>query len=256
MEVLVDTLLRVIEAEWGRRYEVFGHSMGCADRATLSEKLGHHHGLRLDEKIREIVRAEVPAAVARASRSRQHRQHTSRWPNARPTRSLSVSTVRNAIRAGRLPALRISTAVRAPVDAEIGGPVIENAHGHDASLVTFRADPRRWHWENCSQGQSQARCSRVLRARRGLLERVFCMVIAASARRIEPKLRVRLVESSCPGKQADNGVFKRGKPSSCEHLRPRSRDPAPRGSVPALADPCRRRRISSGGRGAISAACR
>jgi excisionase family DNA binding protein len=42
-------------------------------------------------------------------------------------RSISVSTVRNAIRNGRLPAIRIGTAVRVPVDAEIGRPVITTA---------------------------------------------------------------------------------------------------------------------------------
>ena len=100
-----------------------------------SEELAHLHGLRLDEMIREIVRTEVRAEVARALAVAPAPTHVSVAEYA-ATRSISVSTVRNAIRAGRLPALRIGTAVRVPVDAEIGRPVIENADGHDASPVT------------------------------------------------------------------------------------------------------------------------
>lgn len=101
-----------------------------------AEELGRLHGLRLDEMIREIVRAEVRAEVARAlAIAPAQPTHVSVAEYA-AARSISVSTVRNAIRSGRLPALRIGTAVRVPIDAEIGRPVIANANRHDANPVT------------------------------------------------------------------------------------------------------------------------
>jgi excisionase family DNA binding protein len=86
--------------------------------------------------IREIVRAEVRAEVARViAIGPTQPTHVSVAEYA-AVRSISVPTVRNAIRSGRLPAIRIGTAVRVPVDAEIGRPVIAAPDGHDASPVT------------------------------------------------------------------------------------------------------------------------
>jgi excisionase family DNA binding protein len=90
----------------------------------------------LDKLIREIVRAEVRAEVARViAQGPAQPTHVSVAEYA-AARSISVSTVRNAIRAGRLPAIRIGTAVRVPVEAEIGRPVIATADGRDANPVT------------------------------------------------------------------------------------------------------------------------
>jgi hypothetical protein len=92
--------------------------------------------LKLDELIREIVRAEVRAEVARViATGPAHPTHVSVAEYA-AARSISVSTVRNAIRARRLPAIRIGTAVRVPVDAEIGRPVTTTPDGRDANPVT------------------------------------------------------------------------------------------------------------------------
>jgi len=94
------------------------------------------HGLRLDEMIREIVRCEVRAEVARVIATRPAQPTHVSVAEYAAARSISVSTVRNAIRGGRLPALRFGSAVRVPADAEIGRPVIGTADGCDASPVT------------------------------------------------------------------------------------------------------------------------
>ncbi len=86
--------------------------------------------------IREIVRAEVRAEVARVIATGPAQPTHVSVSEYAAARSISVSTVRNAIRAGRLPAIRIGTAVRVPVEAEIGRPVIATADGRDANPVT------------------------------------------------------------------------------------------------------------------------
>lgn len=85
---------------------------------TETPKLG------LEDLVRELVRDEVRAELAKTTTS----------PPAAPTyvsaaeyaraRSISVSSVRNAIRSGRLPALKIGAAVRVRADVEIGAPVV------------------------------------------------------------------------------------------------------------------------------------
>lgn len=90
----------------------------------------------LDTMIRELVRSEVRAEVERALANAATRAMYVSVAEYAAARSISVSTVRNAIRRGRLPALRIGTAVRIPVDAEIGRPVIADRGGHDANPVT------------------------------------------------------------------------------------------------------------------------
>lgn len=94
-----------------------------------------HHGPRLDEMFREIVRNEVRAEVARVMAITPTQPTHISVAEYAATRSISVSTVRSAIRNGQLPAIRIGKAVRVPVDAEIGRPVSANVTGHDANPV-------------------------------------------------------------------------------------------------------------------------
>jgi hypothetical protein len=89
--------------------------------------------LRLDDWIRELVRGEVSAEVARILSAAPTRPTHVSVAEYAAMRSISVSTVRNAIKRGRLPALRIGVAIRVPVDAEIGKPVNENIPGHQMS---------------------------------------------------------------------------------------------------------------------------
>ena len=120
------------------RAPFIGFAKGPAndDPAQLSDEQERYHGMRLDEMIREIVRSEVRAEVARViAIGPAQPTHVSVTEYA-AARSISVSTVRNAIRGGRLPALRIGTTVRVPMDAEIGRPVMATADGRDASPVT------------------------------------------------------------------------------------------------------------------------
>jgi excisionase family DNA binding protein len=101
-----------------------------------SDDLDGRHALGLDEMIREIVRAEVRAEVARVIATGPAQPTHVSVAEYAAARSISVSTVRNAIRAGRLPAIRIGSAIRVPVEAEIGQPVIATADGRDANPVT------------------------------------------------------------------------------------------------------------------------
>jgi hypothetical protein len=84
---------------------------------------------RLDEWLRELVRSEVRAEVARAVATAPAQPTHVSIADYAAARSISISTVRNAIRGGRLPALHIGTAVRVPVDVEIGRPVVANGNG-------------------------------------------------------------------------------------------------------------------------------
>ena len=81
--------------------------------------------MTIEELIRVLVRDEVQRELAKVP--------TLQVPPASPyisvaeyakARSISVSTVRNAVREGRLPAMKIGTAVRVKSDAEIGTSVI------------------------------------------------------------------------------------------------------------------------------------
>jgi excisionase family DNA binding protein len=108
----------------------------CVAADTLEP---HRRDLRLDDWIREMVRSEVKAEVTRLLSAAPTRPTHVSVAEYAATRSISASTVRNAIRSGRLPALRIGTAIRVPADAEIGRPVNENAQGRDIS-PTMRAE--------------------------------------------------------------------------------------------------------------------
>jgi len=105
-------------------------SRSCTTTDTLEP---HRQDLRLDDWIREVVRSEVKAEVARRLSAAPTRPTHVSVAEYAASRSISTSTVRNAIRQGRLPALRIGTAVRVPVDAEIGRPANENTRGHQMS---------------------------------------------------------------------------------------------------------------------------
>lgn len=79
----------------------------------------------IEDLVRTLVRDEVQRELAKVP--------ALQVPTASPyvsvadyakARSISVSTVRNAVREGRLPAMKIGSAVRVKSDAEIGTSVI------------------------------------------------------------------------------------------------------------------------------------
>jgi excisionase family DNA binding protein len=81
----------------------------------------------LYDVVRDIVRTELRGEIDRALADRvEPPTYVSAADYAR-ARSISVSTVRNAIRDGRLPAIKVGSAVRVPVAAEIGRPVKPDA---------------------------------------------------------------------------------------------------------------------------------
>lgn len=70
----------------------------------------------IDDHVRAIVRDELAKALAARAAVTEHvtvAEYAKRW-------SLSTSTVRAAIRDGRLPVKRIGRAVRVDAEAEIG----------------------------------------------------------------------------------------------------------------------------------------
>ncbi len=73
--------------------------------------------------IRDLVRREVQLELAKVQTSQVRTRELVSVAEFAKTRSISVSTVRNAIRDGRLEATKIGTAVRVRIDAEIGTPV-------------------------------------------------------------------------------------------------------------------------------------
>jgi excisionase family DNA binding protein len=98
------------------------------------------HGIqRLDEIILEMVRREVRAEVARTAAIAPASPKYVSVAEYAEARSISASTVRNAIRSGRLPALRFGAAVRVPAEVEIGKPIAANAN-HRAPSPAARAE--------------------------------------------------------------------------------------------------------------------
>lgn len=71
--------------------------------------------------IAEVVREEVRHALADATKPTSSHLNTVKAYSS--ARSISVSTVRAAIREGRLPAVRVGRAVRIPADAELSRPI-------------------------------------------------------------------------------------------------------------------------------------
>jgi hypothetical protein len=88
---------------------------------------------KLDEVIREIVRREVRAEIARTAATTSALPRYVTVAEYAAARAISASTVRNAIRTGRLPALRYGAAVRVPADVELGRPVAANANRRASS---------------------------------------------------------------------------------------------------------------------------
>ena len=80
----------------------------------------------VEEVIRQLVREEVRAELAKQPQAPSPAGYVSVAEYAK-SRSISISTVRNAIRLGRLPAMKIGTAVRIRRDAEIGASVTPKA---------------------------------------------------------------------------------------------------------------------------------
>lgn len=78
-------------------------------------------GSALEELIRVIARTEVQRELEKAT-ARPPPKYVSIATYAE-ARSISRSTVRNAIRSGRLPAIRVGSAVRVAADTEIGTAV-------------------------------------------------------------------------------------------------------------------------------------
>jgi hypothetical protein len=78
----------------------------------------------LGEMIRELVRSEVRAEVARVVPAAPVQPTYLSVAEYAMARSISISTVRNAIRSGRLPAIKIGAAIRVRADVELGEPVV------------------------------------------------------------------------------------------------------------------------------------
>jgi hypothetical protein len=89
-----------------------------------SEGPESRQGRILDEIIREMVRREVRAEVARVVPVTPVQPTYLSAAEYAMARSISISTVRNAIRSGRLPAIKIGTAIRVRADVELGEPVV------------------------------------------------------------------------------------------------------------------------------------
>jgi excisionase family DNA binding protein len=88
----------------------------------VSDAATHHE---IEEAIRRLVREEVRSELAKVPALQAPAASpyisVTEYANAR---SISVSTVRNAIRDGRLPAMKIGSAVRVRGDEEIGASVV------------------------------------------------------------------------------------------------------------------------------------
>jgi excisionase family DNA binding protein len=109
----------------------------------VSDAITH---LEIEEAIRRLVREEVRSELAKVPALQAPAASpyisVTEYANAR---SISVSTARNAIRDGRLPAMKIGSAVRVRGDAEIGAsvvPTVKNA-GPTPAQVADRVLARR-----------------------------------------------------------------------------------------------------------------
>lgn len=81
--------------------------------------------------LRTLVRQEVDKALAAQPKSPVAPEHITVAEFAK-RRSISTSTVRKAIRAGRLAAIRIGRSVRVPINATIGRTASER-HARDVA---------------------------------------------------------------------------------------------------------------------------
>jgi hypothetical protein len=76
----------------------------------------------IEELIRKLVREELQLELAKQPASKPASSVS--IADYAKARSISVSTVRNAIRSGRLKAMKIGSAVRVPAGEEIGRPLV------------------------------------------------------------------------------------------------------------------------------------
>jgi excisionase family DNA binding protein len=95
----------------------------------------------IEEVVRQLVRDEIRAELAKipALQAPPASPYVSVAEYAK-ARSISVSTVRNAVRAGKLPAMKIGSAVRVRSDAEIGASVtpVTKSRGPSADQIADR----------------------------------------------------------------------------------------------------------------------
>jgi len=93
----------------------------------------------IEEMIRHVVRDEVRAELAKQPQATSPGAYVSVAEYAK-ARSISVSTVRNAIRLGRLQAMKIGAVVRVRRDAEFGSSITPRtkASGPTAGQIADR----------------------------------------------------------------------------------------------------------------------
>jgi excisionase family DNA binding protein len=107
---------------------------------------------KVEDVLRQLVRDEIRAELAKipALQTPASSPYVSVAEYAK-ARSISVSTVRNAVRAGKLAAMKIGTAVRVRSDAEIGASVTPVAKrqgpspGQIADRILAKRDRPRLH---------------------------------------------------------------------------------------------------------------
>lgn len=80
----------------------------------------------IETLVRRIVREELITFARQFAKEKASQRYVTIQHYAQ-ARSISVSTVRNAIRGGKLPAMRMGSAVRVPDDVEIGVAVHPDA---------------------------------------------------------------------------------------------------------------------------------
>jgi hypothetical protein len=97
-------------------------------------------GHMIEEIIRKMIRSEVRAEVARVVPATPVQPAYFSAAEYAMVRSISISTVRNAIRSGRLPAIKIGTAIRVRADVELGEPVVARPSRRPVSVAARAAE--------------------------------------------------------------------------------------------------------------------
>jgi excisionase family DNA binding protein len=92
----------------------------------------------IEELIRVLVRDELQRELSKTETATKPPASYVSVSEYAKARSISISTVRNAIRDGRLPAMKIGAAVRIRSDEEIGRPVTPSASAPTASQIAER----------------------------------------------------------------------------------------------------------------------
>jgi len=93
--------------------------------------------LTIEALIRKLVREELQVELAKQPPPKPPTRYVSVAEYAK-ARSICISTVRNAIRSGRLPAMKIGAAMRVPSDAEIGIRVTSSLETPTPSQIAER----------------------------------------------------------------------------------------------------------------------